>query len=322
MEVSDKYMAEAWYEMMKLAFENGVNFFDNAEAYGGGLAEKHMGYAIRKGVAEGTWSRKDLVITTKIFFGALDFTSKAGPNAQGLSRKHIIEGTKAALKRLDQEYVDVLFCHRPEPFTPIEETVRAMNYVIDQGWAFYWGTSMWTAAQISEACEITDRLGVRPIVEQPIYSVLDRNKVEFEYVDLYKKYNLGLTTWSPLAYGALTGKYSGGTPEGSRMENPMFKAISPEFAARVEKADKLKPVAQKLGISLAELALAWCVSNENVSTVMIGAKTPAQLEQNLKALEAVEKITPEVKAEIDALVPFVPELSRRWPSSAYCACAR
>ncbi|KAE9335497.1 hypothetical protein PR003_g12990 [Phytophthora rubi] len=172
---------------------------------------------------------------------------------------------------------------------------------------------MWTAAQISEACEITDRLGVRPIVEQPIYSVLYRNKVEFEYVDLYKKYNLGLTTWSPLAYGALTGKNSGGTPEGSRMENPMFKAISPEFAARVEKADKLKPVAQKLGISLAELALAWCVSNENVSTVMIGAKTPAQLEQNLKALEAVEKITLEVKAEIDALVPFVPELSRRWP---------
>ncbi|KAE8899951.1 hypothetical protein PF003_g16042 [Phytophthora fragariae] len=293
--------------MMKLAFENGVNFFDNAEEYGGGLAEKNMGYAIRKGVAEGTWSHKDLVINTKIF------SSKAGPNAQGLSRKHIIEGTKAALKRLDQEYVDVLFCHRPEPFTPIEETVRAMNYVIDQGWAFYWGTSMWTAAQISEACEITDRLGVRPIVEQPIYSVLDRNKVEFEYVDLYKKYNLGLTTWSPLAYGALTGKNSGGTPEGSRMENPMFKAISPELAARVEKADKLKPVAQKLGISLAELALAWCVSNENVSTVMIGAKTPAQLEQNLKALEAVEKITPEVKAEIDALVPFVPELSRRWP---------
>ncbi|KAE8910284.1 hypothetical protein PF005_g24312 [Phytophthora fragariae] len=322
MEVSDKYMAEAWYEMMKLAFENGVNFFDNAEAYGGGLAEKHMGYAIRKGVAEVTWSREDLVITTKIFFGALDFTSKAGPNAQGLSRKHIIEGTKAALKRLDQEYVDVLFCHRPEPFTPIEETVRAMNYVIDQGWAFYWGTSMWTPAQISEACEITDRLGVRPIVEQPIYSVLDRNKVDFENVDLYKKYNLGLTTWSSLAYGALTGKYSGGTPEDSRMENPMFKAISPEFAARVEKADKLKLVAQKLGISLAELALAWCVSNENVSTVMIGAKTPAQLEQNLKALEAVEKITPEVKAEIDALVPFVPELSRRWPSSAYCACAR
>ncbi|KAE8991076.1 putative voltage-gated potassium channel subunit beta [Phytophthora fragariae] len=311
MEVSDKYTAEAWYEVMKLAFENGVNFFDNAEAYGGGLAEKNMGYAIRKGVAEGTWSREDLVITTKIFFGAQDFMAKAGPNAQGLSRKHIIEGTKAALKRLDQEYVDVLLCHRPEPLTPIEETVRAMNYVIDQGWAFYWGTSMWTAAQISEACEIADRLGlVRPIVEQSIYSILDRNKVEFEYVDLYKKYKLGLTTWSPLAYGALTGKYSTGTPEGSRMENPMYKAFSPDFVERVEKADKLKPLAQKLGISLAELALAWCVSNENVSTVMIGAKTPAQLEQNLKALEAVEKITPEVKAEIDALIPFVPEPSK------------
>ncbi|KAG3108210.1 putative voltage-gated potassium channel subunit beta [Phytophthora idaei] len=276
MEVTDKYTADAWYNMMKLAFEYGVNFFDNAEAYGGGLAEKNM-----------------------------------GPNEQGLSRKHIVEGTKASLKRLDQEYVDVIFCHRPDPYTPIEETVRAMNFVINQGWAFYWGTSQWSAAQIIEACEIADRLGlIRPIVEQTIYSILDRNKVEFEYVDLYKKYKLGLTTWSPLAYGALTGKYSAGTPEGSRMEMAMYKAISPDFAERVAKADKLKPLAEKLGISMAELALAWCVSNENVSTVMVGATTLSQLEQNLKAVEALEKITPEVKAEIDALLPFVPELSK------------
>ncbi|KAG3151044.1 hypothetical protein PI126_g11193 [Phytophthora idaei] len=289
MEVTDKYTADAWYNMMKLAFEYGVNFFDNAEAYGGGLAEKNMGAAIKKGISEGTWSREDL----------------------GLSRKHIVEGTKASLKRLDQEYVDVIFCHRPDPYTPIEETVRAMNFVINQGWAFYWGTSQWSAAQIIEACEIADRLGlIRPIVEQTIYSILDRNKVEFEYVDLYKKYKLGLTTWSPLAYGALTGKYSAGTPEGSRMEMAMYKAISPDFAERVAKADKLKPLAEKLGISMAELALAWCVSNENVSTVMVGATTLSQLEQNLKAVEALEKITPEVKAEIDALLPFVPELSK------------
>uniref|UniRef100_H3GA91 NADP-dependent oxidoreductase domain-containing protein n=1 Tax=Phytophthora ramorum TaxID=164328 RepID=H3GA91_PHYRM len=304
MDVSDKYTADAWYHMMKLAFENGVNFFDNAEAYGGGVAEKNMGDAIKKGIEEGTWSREDLVITTKIFFGAGAFGSLMGPNEQGLSRKHIIEGTKASLKRLDQDYVDVIFCHRPEPYTPIEETVRAMNYVIEQGWAFYWGTSQWSSAQLIEACEIADRLGlIRPIVEQTIYSILDRSKVDFEYVDLYKKYKLGLTTWSPLAYGALTGKYSAGTPEGSRMADPIFKAFSPDFAERVKKADKLKPVADKLGISLAELALAWCVSNENVSTVMIGAKTLAQLEQNLKALAAVEKITPEIKAEIDSLVP-------------------
>ncbi|KAF1773513.1 NADP-dependent oxidoreductase domain [Phytophthora cactorum] len=291
MEVTDKYTADAWYNMMKLAFEYGVNFFDNAEAYGGGLAEKNMGAAIKKGISEGTWSREDLVITTKIFFGHKEFMTKSGPNEQGLSRKHIVEGTKASLKRLDQEYVDVIFCHRPDPYTPIEETVRAMNFVINQGWAFYWGTSQWSAAQIIEA-------------------ILDRNKVEFEYVDLYKKYKLGLTTWSPLAYGALTGKYSAGTPEGSRMEMAMYKAISPDFAERVAKADKLKPLAEKLGISMAELALAWCVSNENVSTVMVGATTLSQLEQNLKAVEALEKITPEVKAEIDALLPFVPELSK------------
>ncbi|ETI57182.1 hypothetical protein F441_00454 [Phytophthora nicotianae CJ01A1] len=311
MDVNDKYTADAWYDMMKLAFEHGVNFFDNAEVYGGGLAEKNMGAAIKKGIAEGTWSREDLVITTKIFFGPKDFMAERRPNEMGLSRKHIVEGTKASLKRLEQEYVDVIFCHRPEPYTPIEETVRAMNYVINQGWAFYWGTSQWSAAEIIEACEIADRLGlIRPIVEQTIYSILDRNKVEFEYVDLYKKYKLGLTTWSPLAYGALTGKYSAGTPEGSRMANPLFKSFSPDFAERVAKADKLKPLAEKLGISMAELAVAWCVSNENVSTVMIGAKTLEQLGQNLKALEALEKITPEVKAEIDSLIPFVPELSK------------
>ncbi|OWZ03276.1 Voltage-gated potassium channel subunit beta-2, partial [Phytophthora megakarya] len=201
MDVNDKYTADAWYELMKLAFEHGVNFFDNAEVYGGGLAEKNMGAAIKKGIVEGTWSREDLVITTKIFFGSKGFTAKCGPNEQGLSRKHIVEGTKAALKRLEQEYVDVIFCHRPDARTPIEETVtaRAMNYVIDQGWAFYWGTSQWSSAEIIEACEIADRLGlIRPIVEQTIYSILDRNKVDFEYVDLYKKYKLGLTTWSPL----------------------------------------------------------------------------------------------------------------------------
>ncbi|KAG7379572.1 Voltage-gated potassium channel subunit beta-2 [Phytophthora pseudosyringae] len=311
MDVNDKYTADAWYDMMKLAFEHGVNFFDNAEAYGGGLAETNMGAAIKKGVAEGTWSREDLVITTKLFFGAKGFAVESGPNEQGLSRKHIVEGTKASLKRLDQEYVDVIFCHRPEPFTPIEETVRAMNFVIEQGWAFYWGTSQWSAAQIIEACEIADRLGlIRPIVEQPVYSILDRNKVDFEYVDLYQKYKLGLTTWSPLAFGALTGKYSTGTPTGSRMESPLYKAATPDFAERVAKADKLKPVAEKLGISLAELALAWCVSNDKVSTVMVGAKTLTQLQQNLKAIESVDKITPEVKAEIERLVPFAPELPK------------
>ncbi|OWZ09377.1 hypothetical protein PHMEG_00017929 [Phytophthora megakarya] len=293
MDVYDEHKADDWYDMMKLAFEHGINFFDNAEAYGGGIAEKNMGAAIKRGIAEGIWSREDLVITTKIFFGAKGgFTGEGGPNEQGLSRKHIIEGTKASLKRLEQEYVDVIFCHRADSRTPIEETVRAMNYVINQGWAFYWGTSQWSSAQIIEACEVADRL------------------VDFEYVDLYKKYKLGLTTWSPLAYGALTGKYSAGAPEGARMSSDTWKSFAPDFEDHVVKADKLKPVADKLGISMAELALAWCVSNENVSTVMIGAKTPAQLKQNLKAIEAVDKITADIKAEIDELVPFVPELRK------------
>ncbi|KAK1935373.1 putative voltage-gated potassium channel subunit beta [Phytophthora citrophthora] len=309
MDVNDKYTAEAWYDMMKLAFEHGINFFDNAEAYGSGLAERNMGAAIKKGIAEGTWSREDLVITTKIFFGSKGFLVDTTPNENGLSRKHIIEGTKASLKRLEQDYVDVIFCHRPEPFTPIEETVRAMNFVINQGWAFYWGTSQWSAAQIIEACEIADRLGlIRPIVEQPVYNILERNKVDFEYVDLYKKYKLGLTVWSPLAFGILTGKYSTGKPGDSRLADAFFKDAVPDFDERVVNADKLKPVAEKLGISMVELALAWCVSNENVSTVMIGAKTLTQLEQNLKAIEALGKITPEIKAEIDQLVPFAPEL--------------
>ncbi|RLN88588.1 hypothetical protein BBJ28_00004101 [Nothophytophthora sp. Chile5] len=287
MDFDEKYTAENWYEMMALAFKHGVNFFDNAEAYGA----------------------DDLVITTKIFFGSKGFEEGAGPNAQGLSRKHIVEGTKASLARLQLDYVDVIFCHRPESFTPIEETVRAMNFVIEQGWAFYWGTSQWTAAEIIEACDIADRLGlIRPVVEQPVYNVLNRSKVEFEYADLYKKYKLGLTTWSPLAYGALTGKYSAGTPEGSRFEKPMWKSMTPEFADRVAEADKLKPIAEELGCPMALLAIAWCLTNENVSTVMMGAKTLTQLEQNLKALEVADRITPEVKAKIDALLPFVPTL--------------
>ncbi|KAL4094167.1 hypothetical protein PRIC1_009830 [Phytophthora ramorum] len=180
MDLDDKYTADAWYDMMKVAFEHGVNLFDNAEIYGAGLAEKNMGGAIKKGVAEGTWTREDLVITTKLYLGSKGFVG-AGPNDQGIGRKHIIEGTKASLRRLQLDYVDVLFAHRSEVFTPIEETVRAMNFVINQGWAFYWGTSSWSSADFKEACDIADRLGlVRPIVDQPEYNLLERSKVELE----------------------------------------------------------------------------------------------------------------------------------------------
>ncbi|KAF4145070.1 Aldo/keto reductase family [Phytophthora infestans] len=273
--------------MMKTAFKFGVNLFDNAEMYGNGQAEENMGGAIVKGIEDGVWTREDLVVTTKLFAGYKGFT-ESGPNDQGLSRKHIIEGARASLRRMQLDYVDVIFCHRAEPYTPIEETVRAMNHVINQGWAFYWGTSEWLASDIREACEIADRLGlIRPIVEQSQYNHFTRDKVEFEYVDLYKKYKLGLTIFSPLAYGTLTGKHSGGQPEGSRFTKPAF-------AGR------------------AMLATAWCVSNEHVSTVLVGASRPEQLEENLKAIDFVDKITPEVKAKIDAVhvaFPTVPEMN-------------
>uniref|UniRef100_H3GA93 NADP-dependent oxidoreductase domain-containing protein n=1 Tax=Phytophthora ramorum TaxID=164328 RepID=H3GA93_PHYRM len=325
MDFDDKYTADAWYHMMKMAFEHGVNLFDNAEIYGRGQAERNMGAAIQKGIAEGTWGREDLVITTKVFYGSKGFPegpfgkgpeSGLPPNEQGLSRKHIIEGTKASLRRLQLDYVDVIFCHRSDAFTPIEETVRAMNFVIDQGWAFYWGTSSWSAAQIIEACEIADRLGLaRPIVEQPEYNLIERNKVEFEYADLYKKYKLGLTTWSPLGYGTLTGKYSSGSNDGARLRNPEWSAVVPDFADRVAKAEKLKPIAKELDVPMALLAIAWCASNDNVSTVLLGAKTPAQLEQNLKALDVLPKLTLEVKAKIDAALPFTPHAAQKdWPS--------
>jgi voltage-dependent potassium channel beta subunit len=305
---------DAWYAMMKTAFKYGVNLFDNAECYGNGQAEENMGGAIKKGVEEGVWAREDLVVTTKLFAGYKGFT-ESGPNDQGISRKHIVEGMKASLARLQLDYVDVVFCHRPEPYTPIEETVRAMNFVINQGWAFYWGTSEWLASDIHEACEVADRLGlIRPIVEQSQYNIFERSKVEHEFVDLYKKYKYGLTTFSPLAYGTLTGKYSSSRPDGSRFTKPAFadRAMVPTFDERVQIADKLKPIAAEVGCSLPQLATAWIASNENVSTVLVGASRPQQLEENLKAMEFVDKMTPEVKAKIEAIYsvsPTVPQVN-------------
>eukprot|EP00644_Phytophthora_capsici_P011036 jgi/Phyca11/6153/fgenesh1_pm.PHYCAscaffold_9_\ len=305
---NDDYTVDAWYKMMVTAYRSGVNFFDTAENYGETLAERNMGGAIKKGIDEGAWSREDLVVTAKIFSGSKGFNTGT-PNSQGLNRKHLIEGTKASLGKMGLDYVDVLFCHHPDAFTPIEETVRAMNYIIDKGWTFYWGTSNWSSSEVSEACAIADRLGlIRPIVEQSQYSIFERNRVEFELVDLFKKYNLGITAWSPLAFGTLTGKYSSGCPEGSRMfTEEMRNALwGTDFEKRVEKADKLKPIAAELGCSLAQLALAWCVMNKNVSTVIVGASRPSQLEENLQALNFVDKITPDVKAKIDSIVNFVP----------------
>ncbi|KAK1934179.1 putative voltage-gated potassium channel subunit beta [Phytophthora citrophthora] len=301
-----KYEGDFWYNLMTLAYKYGVNFFDCAEAYGEGKAEVMLGKAIEKGIMEGVWSREDLVISTKIFHG-----TKSGPNAAGLSRKHVIEGTKASLKRLELDYVDVIFCHRSDPHTPIEETVRAMNFVIEQGWAFYWGTSSWSSADIIEACEIADRLGlIRPVAEQPQYNILERSQVDFDLVHLYKKYKLGLAVWSPLSMGILTGKYSAGKPEGSRYTSPAFQSgwMAGSFEKNVQIADKLKPIAEELGCTLAQMSIAWTVSNKNVSTVFLGASRPEQLEETLKASNVESKITPEIKEKIDTVVNFVPKL--------------
>lgn len=297
------------YELMKLAYDNGVNFFDNAEVYASGKAEEVMGAAIQRGVEQGAWERSDLVVTTKIFFG-----TKSGANARGLSRKHIVEGTIASLKRLQLEYVDVVFCHRPDPITPIEETVRAMNHVIDRGLAFYWGTSEWSAQEITEAHRVADKLGlVGPICDQPQYNMFERERVEMEYRPLYAQFGTGLTIWSPLASGVLTGKYSGKKiPEGSRLSLKQYEFIKKrkfqDADWQIERTDELKPIADELGCSLAQLAVAWCLRNEDVSTVLLGATKVHQLTENLAALEVLDKLTPDVLQRIEDVIKTKPDV--------------
>eukprot|EP00882_Tetradesmus_deserticola_P006327 GHRQ01006656.1.p1 GENE.GHRQ01006656.1~~GHRQ01006656.1.p1 ORF type:complete len:325 (+),score=118.04 GHRQ01006656.1:261-1235(+) len=281
-------------ELLQAARDAGVNFFDNAEVYAKGQAEDIMGKAFK----ELGWKRSDLVISTKVFWGG------QGPNDTGLSRKHIIEGTQASLARLQLEYVDVLFCHRPDPNTPIEETVRAMNWVINQGWALYWGTSEWSAEQLQEAWRICERLGlIGPACEQPEYNMFARKKVEDEFKPIYDSHGLGLTTWSPLASGILTGKYSGGeVPEGSRFALADYKEMAQkklvEKRAQVEAVDKLKPIAEQLGCTLAQLALAWCLKNPHVSTVITGSTRVEQVKENMEAIKVVRKITDELLKKI------------------------
>lgn len=291
------------YACMEAAYQAGVNFFDNAEAYADGQAETIMGNVIRRA----GWKRSDLVVSTKIFWGG------NGPNHRGVSRKRLIEGTEASLARLQLDYVDLLFCHRPDLHTPIEETVRAMNYLLDQGKAFYWGTSEWSAEQIREAHEVARREHlVGPTMEQPQYNLFHRERVETEYSRLYDAFGLGLTVWSPLASGILTGKYNQGIPEGSRLDADGYEWLrkrleSAEGKAQLEAVDKLEPLAGELGGTMAQLALAWCLTNPNVSTVITGASRPEQVEQNMAALELVDKLTPEVLERIEEIVQSKPK---------------
>jgi voltage-dependent potassium channel beta subunit len=286
-DVAERCMAEAW--------EHGVNFFDNAEGYAEGNAEIVMGNAFKRL----GWPREEYVVSTKIFWGG------SGPNQTGLSHKHVIEGVNNALRRLQVEYVDLCFCHRPDPETPIEETVRAMDILVKQGKIFYWGTSEWSAAEIAYAYAVAKENHLTPpSMEQPQYNMLVRDRFEKEYAPLYRDLGYGTTIWSPLASGILTGKYNDGVPEDSRanlkgyewLKNSMLK---PEW---LEKVRRLKPIADELGCTQAQLALAWCLTNENVSTVITGASRPEQVRENMKALDVAPLLTDEVLDRIEEVL--------------------
>lgn len=296
------------HKIMVKAFDLGVNFFDNAEVYANGQSEIIMGKVFKKT----GWKRSDYIVSTKIFWGG------PGPNDSGLSRKHIIEGTDAALERMGLEYVDLIFCHRPDIYTPIEETVRAMNHVVNQGKAFYWGTSEWSAEQIKEAYLIARREHlIPPLMEQPEYNMFNRQKIEMDFLPLYEEIGLGTTIWSPLASGVLTNKYAQGFPEGSRLslkENEWLKQRfeTPDGREKITKAAQLQPIAKDLNITLAQMSLAWCLKNPHVSTVITGASTVSQLEENLKALQYVDLLTPAVMEKIEAILQNIPQSPKDW----------
>ncbi len=288
---------------MRAAYEAGVNFFDNAEAYAHGKAERVMGEVIRKA----GWKRSDLVISTKIFWGG------KGPNNSGLSRKHLFEGLDASLKRLQMEYVDLLFCHRPDLHTPVEETVWAMNLLIQQGKALYWGTSEWSAERIIEAYGVARREHlIPPLMEQPEYNMFHRERVEREYRRLYSEIGLGTTIWSPLASGLLTGKYNQGIPQGTRISLAGYGWLRDEFESeegkrKIEKVKQLVPLARDLGCTLPQLGLAWCLKNPDVSTVITGASKAEQVKENMQALDVVEKMDESVMERIEAILGNKPE---------------
>ncbi len=299
----DQHGEDIAIETMKAAYDAGVNFFDNAEVYSQGKAEIIMGNTIKKL----NWKRSDIVLSTKIYWGG------QGPNDKGLSRKHIIEGTNASLARLQTDYVDLIFCHRPDPFTPIEETVRAMNFLINQGKAFYWGTSEWNADQIWQAVLIARREHlIPPLMEQPEYNMFRREKMEREFVPLFKEIGLGTTTWSPLASGLLSGKYNDGIPSGTRASLPGYEWLKNRFEneegkRRIEIVKKLVPIAQEVGCTMAQLAIAWCLKNPNVSTVITGASKPSQVTENMQAISVAEKLTPSIMEKIEGILQNKPE---------------
>ena len=283
-------------EIMAAAYEEGVNFFDNAEAYARGESERVMGEALRKL----GWRRGSYLVTTKIYWGLYDGINEKNT----LNRKRLIEGMKGSLERLQLDYVDLLYCHRQDKTTPIEETVWAMHNIIEWGQALYWGTSEWSAAEIVEAIAVAERHHLhKPVVEQPEYNLFQRKRFSGEYVRFYQEYGYGSTTWSPLASGLLSGKYLNGIPEGSRATLKGFDWVKENVTdeANLSKLRALEPIAKELGCTLSQLALAWCLKNPFVSTVITGASRVEQVRENMKASAITPRLTPEVMERIDKI---------------------
>lgn len=294
-------------ELMGMAYDNGINFFDNAEGYAMGESERIMGRVLKKK----KWERSSFLVSSKVFFGWHGKDNK--PNQTGNSRKHVIEGCNEALQRLQVDYLDLYFCHRPDKNTPIEETVWAMNHLLQQGKILYWGTSEWSGTEIMEAHRVASQLNlIGPTMEQPQYNLFEREKVEKEFLNIYRTVGLGTTIWSPLASGLLTGKYNDGVPKGSRLTLEGYDWLKEKVLMddKIKKVKKLTDLAEKMNVTPASLSIAWCIKNPNVSTAILGATKKAQLTQNLKALEVLPMLTEEVMGKIEKIMqtkPILPE---------------
>ncbi len=303
---SNQLQVENAKKCMYAAYDAGVNFFDNAEAYAAGKSEEIMGEVLK----DSGWRRDSYVVSSKVMFGS---APERKPNQTGLSRKHVIEACHQAMQRLNVDYLDLYFCHRPDENTPIEETVRAMSDLIAQGKVLYWGTSEWSAQQIMEAYSVARQYNlVPPTMEQPEYNMFHRQRVEQEYRRLYTEIGLGTTIWSPLYSGILTGKYTDGIPDDSRLNLPGYewlkeRMLSEERKVLFEAVLQLGKIAQELGGSMAQLALAWTLKNPNVSTTITGASRPQQVNENMKALDLLDKLDDSVMERIHAILDPLPE---------------
>ncbi len=292
-------------DLMGMAYDNGVNFFDNAEVYALGESEKMMGRVLKKK----KWDRSSYIVSSKAFFGWRGKEDK--PNQTGNSRKHLTEACTEALQRLQVDYLDLYYCHRPDKNTPIEETVLTMNTLIQQGKILYWGTSEWSAAEIMEAHRVAaDYRIIGPTMEQPQYNLFEREKIEKDFLDIFRTVGMGTTIWSPLASGLLSGKYNDGVPKGSRFAIEGMDWLKDRWVMddKIKKVKKLADLAAKLGVSTAALSIGWCIKNPNVSTAILGATKKQQLTENLKALEVKDLLTPEIMEKIDKIMGNKPKL--------------